>query len=142
LRDLFVRQAVDIREDDDEAPVLRQLTERLLELPTQFAPKGVGLGRWAVVGRVDVRSVGVFARGIEGALRSPALAPELVPRGVRHDTQEPRPESIALEAADAAVGAQEGFLCNVFGGLGDADEAKRKRVCSILMTEYQKVERV
>ena len=101
---------------------------------------GPGLRPGAGLDRVDRGHVGVVALLVERALRAALAAAQLVASRVGDDPQQPGAKALTAEAVERPIGAEEGLLGHVLGGLARAQEAERQRVRRVLVPDHQRVE--
>lgn len=133
---------MDIRQDDNQSPVLGQLEERTLEGGAQLGIEGAVLGTGPGVRWIEGGRVLVWTAGIEGVRGTAALPAQLITASIGDDAEEPRPETVAAKGANRAIGAEKGLLRRIFGGGALTHEAEREAIDLVLVGENEAIEGV
>ena len=131
---------MNVREDDDFTPVVRELLEGALQDIAEVAGLGAGLGRGTAIDGVKRGAIGVIAGGVEGGLGTASAAAEFVAGEVGDDGEEPGLEAATLETVEAAPCANEGFLGGVLGSRWRAEHAQGECVDGVLEANDEGVE--
>ena len=140
--DLLVGQALEIAEDHNDALVVGQLGQPLLDGAGQFVAQRGFIGRFAGIGEVGQGTALARVGGVEGQSGPAFTGAQGIVAGVGGDAQQPGAEHAAAKAGEVAVGGDEGFLGDISGGVGVAEHAVAEVVDPRFIQPHELVERL